>query len=83
MLFRSEGQTEVFCYECHEELLHNPVFLFADIRGFSELVKLRYLDEEEKSASREKLAGRIKLLHEIIERGIQALLEAEKRRKAI
>ncbi len=78
-----EGQTQVFCYECHEELLHNPVLLFADIRGFSELVKLRELDEEEKPASRERLAGRIKLLHEIMERGIQALLEAEKGRKAI
>jgi len=78
-----EGQTEVFCYECHEELVHNPVFLFADIRGFSELVKLRNLDEEEKPASRERLAGRIKLLHEIMERGIQALLEDEKGRKAI
>src|SRR5438034_11356030 len=22
-----EGESEVFCYECHEELLHNPVLL--------------------------------------------------------
>jgi hypothetical protein len=22
-----EGQTAVFCYECHEDLLHNPVLL--------------------------------------------------------
>ena len=22
-----EGETGVFCYECHEELLHNPVLL--------------------------------------------------------
>jgi hypothetical protein len=72
-----EGQSEVFCYECHEELIHNPVFLPPDIRGFAELVRLRNLDEQEKTESREKLAGRIGLLHEVLERGIQTLLEVE------
>ena len=74
-----EGQTEEFCYECHEELLHNPVLLQADIRGFTELVKLRRLNETRKTKSRDKIAGRIKLLHEVIELGIGKLLETEAR----
>ncbi len=67
----------------YEEFFHNPVFLFVDIRRLSELVKLRNLDEKEKPASRERLAVRIMLLHEIMERGIQELLEAEKGRKVV
>ncbi len=77
-----EGQTEEFCYECHEELLHNPVFLRADVEKFAELVKLRKLSETEKSTSKDKLAGRIKLLHEILEQGIQRLLEIERHKRA-
>ncbi len=73
-------KTEVFCYECHEELLHNPVFLPRDINGFAELVNFRNLGESVKTASKDKLAGRIKLLHEVIERGIEELLVTEKRR---
>ena len=72
-----EGKTATFCYECHEELLHNPVFLPEDIERFRRLVHLKGLDEESKTESREKLAGRIKLLHDIIERGILALLASE------
>lgn len=75
-----EGQTEEFCYECHEELLHNPVLLQADIRGFAELVKLRKLNETRKTTSREKIAGRIELLHEVLELGIEKLLEIERHR---
>lgn len=52
-----EGQTDVFCYECHEELLHNPVFLPADIAAFARLVHARGLDEPEKPDDRRKLAG--------------------------
>ena len=73
-----EGHTTEFCYDCHEELLHNPVFLPDDIIGFSELVRLRKLDESEKTQSREELAGRIKLLHEALETGIKILLSKEK-----
>lgn len=73
-----EGQTEEFCYECHEELLHNPVLLQTDIRRFAELVRLRKLDETRKTKSRNKIAGRIKLLHEVLELGIQKLLEIER-----
>ena len=72
------GQTEEFCYECHEELLHNPVLLHTDVRRFAELVKLRRLSESGKTINRDKLAGRIKLLHEVLERGIERLLEIER-----
>jgi hypothetical protein len=73
-----EGKTAIFCYECHEELLHNPVFLPEDIMGFGELVKSRNFDEDVKSDNREKLSGRIKLLHEVLERGTQELLKERK-----
>jgi hypothetical protein len=72
-----ECKTGIFCYECHEELLHNPVFLPEDIQRFRYLVHLRGLGEENKTESREKIAGRIQLLHEIIERGICRTLEIE------
>lgn len=68
-----EGEKAVFCYECHEELIHNPVFLPDDVIRFAELVKLRGLAEPTKSESRDKLAGRIELLHEVIARGIRDL----------
>jgi dCMP deaminase len=72
-----KGQTEEFCYECHEELLHNPVLLQADVRRFAELVRLRNLNETTKTKSRDKIAGRIKLLHEVLELGIEKLLGIE------
>ena len=68
-----EGQTSVFCYDCHEELLHNPVFLPADIARLADLVKERGLDEDIKAESRDRIAGRIRLLHEIIQKGIAEL----------
>lgn len=70
-----ERKTEVFCYDCHEELLHNPIFLPIDIARLADLVKARHLNENIKTESKDKIAGRIKLLHEIIQRGIGALKE--------
>jgi hypothetical protein len=69
-----EGQSQEFCYDCHEELLHNPVLLPADVERFAKLVKRRGLNEDKKTASKVKIAGRIKLLHEVIEEGIETLL---------
>ena len=69
-----EGKAEVFCYDCHELLLHNPVFLPADIEAFSRLVRDRGLGEDEKTDSNEELAGRIRLLQEVISKGIAACL---------
>lgn len=69
-----EGQKAVFCYECHEELIHNPVFLPNDIVNFAKLVLRRGLNESQKNTSTDKLAGRIALFHEVIEKGISSLL---------
>ena len=71
-----ERKRAVFCYECHEELLHNPVFLPDDIRSLAQLVRLRRLSERKKPRSRKAIAGRIKLLHQVIEKGLQELLKA-------
>ena len=71
-------QTDEFCYECHEELLHNPVLLPDDICRFAELVRQRGLDESEKTESKNKIARRIELLREVIEEGVKTLLVAER-----
>ncbi len=71
----SEKDTAVFCYECHEEILHNPVLLPQDIEDMRTLVEMRGLNESIKPESREKIAGRIKLFHEIIVAGIRELLQ--------
>ncbi len=68
-----EGLTAIYCYECHEELIHNPVFLPADIERFSAIVKDRGLSESSKTGQRTALAGRIKLLHEVIEAGLKVV----------
>ena len=72
-----EGESEVFCYECHEELLHNPVLLPEDIARFAELVQLRGLSEEQKTEDRSKSARRVVLFHEVIARGLEVLYEEE------
>jgi hypothetical protein len=69
-----EGVTSVFCYDCHEEMIHNPVLLSGDVKRFADIVKRRGLDENTKTESREKIAGRIKLFHEIIQRGIEEII---------
>jgi hypothetical protein len=74
----AEGKSEVFCYECHEELLHNPVLLPADLERFAELVRIRGLSEEQKSEKRTLLAGRVKLLQEVIARGLASVLAEER-----
>ena len=69
-----EREKEVFCYECHEELLHNPVFLPDDVKKFGMLVQSHGFGEEKKSQSRDGIAGRINLLQEIIHLGIEQSL---------
>ena len=66
-----EGERATFCYDCHEELLHNPVLLPEDVKRFSEIIRKKGLEEHNKEASKEKIAGRIKLFHEIIQRGLE------------
>jgi len=73
-----EGKSEVFCYECHEELLHNPVLLPEDVARFAELVRMHGLSEEVKTADRSKIAGRVALFHDAITRGLKILDEEER-----
>jgi hypothetical protein len=68
-----ERKTLVYCYECHEELIHNPVLLPEDISLFRELVRSRGLTEDDKPEHRIKIAGRIKLFHEVIASGLRQL----------
>lgn len=72
-----EGKSSVFCYECHEDLLHNPVFLAEDIERFAVLVERAGLDEAEKPEGREKLAGRIRLFQQVIAAGLKAVEREE------
>lgn len=72
-----EKKKIVLCYDCHEELVHNPVFLTEDIERLAALVKSRSLSEERKSDDRSKLAGRIRLLREVIDAGLRSLAEKE------
>lgn len=71
--WQAEGKSAVFCYDCHEELLHNPILLPDDIARFATIVKKRGLHETAKTDSRNKIAGRIELLHQVIERGLKEL----------
>jgi len=68
----------VFCYECHEELLHNPVLLPEDVERFADLVRSRQLAEDKKPTDRKKIAGRVALLHEVIARGLAAIAKGDK-----
>jgi hypothetical protein len=65
----------LFCYECHELLLHNPVLLPDDVHRFAELVRQRGLSEESKPHSAALIAERIKLFREVIANGLTALLQ--------
>jgi hypothetical protein len=75
-----EGQSDVFCYECHEVLLHNPVLLPEDVARFAELVQMRNLAEKVKPANHSKIAGRVVLFHEVITRGLKLLHDEETER---
>lgn len=74
-----EGMTAVFCYDCHEELIHNPVLLPQDIGLLADLVRRRGFSEEKKTNSRHLLAGRIHLFHEVIRKGLVAVQQASER----
>lgn len=70
-----EGEFGLFCYECHEELLHNPVLLPEDIALFAELVKIHGLSESVKSEDRSKIAGRVNLFHDVVVRGLKEIFK--------
>jgi len=68
------GASSTFCYECHEELLHNPVLLPEDVERFAQLVKRRGLSETQKPADRLLIGRRIQLFRDVISAGIRQLL---------
>ena len=73
-----ESKWDLFCYECHELLLHNPVLLPEDIQRFSRLVRQRGLAEESKPLDAAMIGERIKLFREVISRGLAALLDGQR-----
>jgi hypothetical protein len=64
----------LLCYECHEELVHNPVLLPDDLAKLRTLIELRGLGEDAKGEKRDAIAGRVRLFHEVIARGLDELL---------
>ena len=71
--WEAEQDKIVLCYDCHEVLLHNPIFLKKDLDRFRMLIKDHGFNETKKTESTRQLAGRIVLLHEIIEKGLEVL----------
>jgi len=76
--YNIEKRYVLYCYECHEELIHNPVLLPDDIKRLNELMRIRGLTEKTKNYSRKKIAERIMLFHEALHLGIKNLLDSEK-----
>jgi hypothetical protein len=68
-----EKQATVYCYECHEALIHNPVLLPGEVQAFAELVKIRGLNEDDKPSEKDKIARRVMLLHEVLATGLFTL----------
>jgi len=59
-------------------MLHNPVLLEEDVVLFAELIRLRGLQEDLKTEDRTKLAGRVRLFHDVFAAGLRALHELER-----
>jgi len=73
--FPTPGELLVFCYECHEELLHNPMLLEEDIRRLAELFELSEASEPDgKPFEKVRLARRIEIFHNTIAEGVRCLL---------
>ena len=70
----AKGKSAVLCYECHEELLHNPVLLPEDVEALRHLVDRSGFAETQKPRGRGKIAGRIGLLYEALHVGLQELV---------
>lgn len=76
--WKHEGEAVVLCYDCHEELLHNPVLLPEELDMLAKLASMRGLSEDNRTDDRTKLGGRIKLLHEAVHLGLESLLRSER-----
>ena len=73
-----EGKTGIFCYDCGEVLLHNPVLLPKDISKLSEIYRLNGVNEDEKESNMKKYRERIRLFHYTIQKGLDSLLKETK-----
>jgi len=76
-----EGKSSIYCYDCHEVLLHNPVLLPNDIDRLREIIVARGFGERKKERGYRKLAGRIRLLHEVIDAGLASVLRRTRRER--
>ena len=61
------------CFECHEELLHNPILTSKNIKTLSTLVKKTGSGERRKPEDKKRIANRILLFHAVIDTGLEAL----------
>ena len=75
-----EGKTGIFCYDCGEVLLHNPVLLPEDISKLSELYRLKNVNEDDKADNMLKYRERITLFHEIMQKGLDMVLTEAKKK---
>jgi hypothetical protein len=62
--------------------VHNPVILPEDIQRYARLIALRGFAEQTKNEGRSLIGGRIRLLQEVIAKGIEVLLAAEEEKAA-
>src|SRR5207244_3015330 len=76
-----EGEVSVYCYDCHELLLHNPVLLPDDIERLRAIILARGYGERTKERGYRKLAGRIRALHDVIDAGLSSVLRRTRRKR--
>ena len=63
-----------YCYDCHEELLHNPIILKSEMDKLAEIFKIIGANEDVKTERKDKLKQRIITLKEVIRKGIDICL---------
>jgi len=55
-----EGKSEIFCYDCHEELLHNPILLPEDIKKLAEFSSSKRAQRGREKREQRKACGAYK-----------------------
>jgi hypothetical protein len=76
-----EGKLSIYCYDCHEVLLHNPVLLPNGIKRLRKIIVALGYGERKKERGYRKLAGRIRLLHDVIDAGLTSVLRRTRRKR--
>jgi len=73
------SQTVTLCYDCHEELLHNPILLEEDVKHLRQIMDNKGCTETHKTEGDYKcIANRVRIFHEIIKAGIEHTLKEPK-----